>query len=228
MMASGSAVQVKGLGLSLVSARNRLMAAWRSTMPLKTPRLSRCRVSLAKKPSTALSQEAEVGVKWKWNLGCRSSQARHLGVFVCGVVVDDQVQLPPGRGLAIDLVEKADEFLMPVARHALADGAALQHVERGEQCGRAMALVVMRHRPAAGPLHRQSWLGAVERLDLRLLVDRQHQRVLRRIDVQTDDILHLGGELRRTETRRATQPAVAGPSFPRYGIKRTRELFSGL
>ena len=79
MMASGSAVQMKGLGLSLVSARKRLMAAWRSTMPLKAPRLSRCRVNLAKKPSTALSQEAEVGVKWKWNLGCRSSQAHTLG-----------------------------------------------------------------------------------------------------------------------------------------------------
>src|SRR6266478_5906881 len=67
MMASGSAAQMKGFGFSLVSWRKRLMAAWRSTMPLKTPRLSRCRVSLAKKPSTALSQEAEVGVKWKWN-----------------------------------------------------------------------------------------------------------------------------------------------------------------
>jgi hypothetical protein len=55
------------------------MAAWRSTMPLKTPRLSRCRVSLEKKPSTALSQDAEVGVKWKWNRGCRSSQARTFG-----------------------------------------------------------------------------------------------------------------------------------------------------
>ena len=52
------------------------MAAWRSTMPLKTPRLSRRRASLAKKPSTALSQEAEVGVKWKWKRWCRSSQAR--------------------------------------------------------------------------------------------------------------------------------------------------------
>ena len=30
-----------------------------------TPRLSRRRVSLAKKPATALSQEAKVGVKWK-------------------------------------------------------------------------------------------------------------------------------------------------------------------
>src|ERR1700686_3158449 len=37
------------------------VAAGDTTMPLKTPRLSRCRVGLAKKPSTALSQEAEVG-----------------------------------------------------------------------------------------------------------------------------------------------------------------------
>src|SRR6202166_3127289 len=56
MMASGSAVQVKGLGLSLVSARNRLMAAWRSTMPLKMPRLSRCRVSLATQPGLPMKK----------------------------------------------------------------------------------------------------------------------------------------------------------------------------
>jgi hypothetical protein len=39
-------------------------------------------------------------------------------------------------------------------------------------------------------------LGAVERLDLRLLVDRQRQRMLGRIDIEADDILHLGGKLR--------------------------------
>ena len=41
------------------------MAAWRSTTDRKTPRFKRRLDSLAKKPSTALSQEAEVGVKWK-------------------------------------------------------------------------------------------------------------------------------------------------------------------
>ena len=165
-------------------------------MPLKTPRLSRCRVSLAKKPSTALSQEAEVGVKWKVKRGCRSSQARHLGMLVGGVVVDDHVDRLAGRDLALDLVEKADELLMPVALHALADDLALQHVERGEQRRRAVALVVVGHRPAAALLHRQARLGAVERLDLRLLVDRQHQRMLGRIDIEADDVLDLGGELR--------------------------------
>lgn len=43
-----------------------------------TPFLRRRRVSLAKKPSTALNQDAEVGVKWKAQRGCRSSQARTL------------------------------------------------------------------------------------------------------------------------------------------------------
>lgn len=37
----------------------------------RTPRLSRRPHGLAKKPSTALSQKHEVGVKWKAQRGCR-------------------------------------------------------------------------------------------------------------------------------------------------------------
>src|SRR3984893_8266127 len=55
---------------------------------------------------------------------------------------------------------------------------------------------VVGHRAAAAALHRQPRLGAVERLDLRLLIDRQHQRVLGRIDIEADDVLDLGGKLR--------------------------------
>ena len=71
MIFSGSAVHVKGFGSALVSARKRLMAAWRSTTERKTPRFKRRLDSLAKKPSTALSQEHEVGVKWKTKRSCR-------------------------------------------------------------------------------------------------------------------------------------------------------------
>ena len=60
---------MKGLGASLVSARNRLMAAWKSMIDLKTQRLSRGLVSLAKKPLTALMRLAEVGVRWKVHRG---------------------------------------------------------------------------------------------------------------------------------------------------------------
>jgi hypothetical protein len=40
------------------------------------------------------------------------------------------------------------------------------------------------HRPVAALLHRQPGLSAVERLDLRLLVERQHLRVLGRVDIE--------------------------------------------
>jgi hypothetical protein len=64
-MASADLVQTNGLGCWLISARKRLMAAWSSTIEVKTPRLSLCRVRLANRPSAAYAQEQEVGVKWK-------------------------------------------------------------------------------------------------------------------------------------------------------------------
>jgi hypothetical protein len=83
MMASGSARQTNGLAPSLLrSAAKLLMAAWRSTTEQNTPRLRRRRVSVAKKPSTAVSHELEVshepevGVKGKVRRGWRSGHAR--------------------------------------------------------------------------------------------------------------------------------------------------------
>src|ERR1700736_4530528 len=70
----GSAVHTKGLGSELVSARKRVMAALRSATDRNTPRRRRRRVSLAKKPSTALSQDAEVGVKWNVQRGCWAAE----------------------------------------------------------------------------------------------------------------------------------------------------------
>ena len=69
MITSGSAVQTKGFGSMLCSARWRLIAAWRSTKELKLPRRNLRLLKVAKKPSTALSQEQEVGVKWNVQRG---------------------------------------------------------------------------------------------------------------------------------------------------------------
>jgi hypothetical protein len=76
-----------------------------------------------------------------------------------------------GGHLGFDGVEEADELLMPVALHTAANDSAVEDIERGEQRRRAVAFVVVRHRPGAARLHAQPWLGSVERLDLALLVN---------------------------------------------------------
>jgi hypothetical protein len=96
-----------------------LIAACSSAIERKVPRLSRRRVSAEKKVSTALSQEPEV--------------------------VEDDVEDFAGRHLPLDRVQEAEELLVAVARHAAADHRAVEHVERREQGGGAVALVD-RHR----------------------------------------------------------------------------------
>src|SRR5262245_33549917 len=73
-----------------------------------------------------------------------------LWVLVGGVIVEDHVHQLAGRHLGLDRIQKADEFLMPMALHAAADDLAVEHVEGGEQCGGAVALVIVGHpsRPA--------------------------------------------------------------------------------
>ena len=59
----------------------------------------------------------------------------------------------------------------------------------------------------AGPagLHRQTGLGAVERLDLALLVDGQHDRMGGRVDIKADDVAQLRHELRIARELEAAQ-----------------------
>lgn len=77
---------------------------------------------------------------------------------------------------------------MAVAPVALADDRAFEDVERGEQRGGAVTLVIMGHRAGTPLLYRQPGLRTVERSDLGFFVHTQHQRVLGRVDVEPDDI----------------------------------------
>jgi hypothetical protein len=115
-------------------------------------------------------------------------------MLVGGIIVEDDMDRPIGRDLALDGIEEANEFEMAVALHAAPDHGAVEHAERGEQGSGAVALVVVRHGLAAPGLDRQSGLGAVERLDLALFVEREHHGVGRRIDIEPDDVGQLGGK----------------------------------
>jgi len=90
----------------------------------------------------------------------------HLRMLVGSVVVDDGVDRLLDRYLRLDGIEEADELLVPVALHVAADDGTVEDVESSEQRGRTVAFVVVGHRSSTARLHRQTGLGAVERLDL--------------------------------------------------------------
>ena len=98
----------------------------------------------------------------------------HLRMLMDGVVVENRVNDLADRNFCLDGVEETDELLMAVTLHVAADDRAVEDIEGGEQRRRAMPFVIMRHRTGAALLHRQARLGAVERLDLALLINRQH------------------------------------------------------
>ena len=75
----------------------------------------------------------------------------HPGVLVGRVIVEDDVDRLVGGDLALNGVEKADEFEVAVALHTAADDGAVEHAERGEQGGGAVTLLVMRHGLAPAP-----------------------------------------------------------------------------
>ena len=111
--------------------------------------------------------------------------------FVGGVIVEHQMDVEIGRHGLLDLRQEFAEFDCAVALVAAADDPTGSDVQGGEQRGRAVALVVM-----AAPLdlprpHRQQRLSAVERLDLRLFIDAQHQGAVGRVEVEPNDVAHL-------------------------------------
>jgi hypothetical protein len=126
--------------------------------------------------------------------------------FVGVEVVQDDVNFPV-RMLGDDAVHKVRELDAPAAAVVAGFDQAGGHLERGEQgCG-AVALVFMvepRHRLAIGQL--QPTLSPLQGPDVRFLVDRKHQGVLRRLQVQRDNV---GGLLR--EGRIGADASTAPP-----------------
>ena len=111
------------------------------------------------------------------------------------VVIDDGMDRLSLRHPRFDGVEEADELLMAVSFHVLPDDGAIEDIEGSKQRRGAMPFVVMRHRAGAARFHRQAWLGALERLDLALFVDREDHRMSGRVDVEADNVLEFLCEL---------------------------------
>src|SRR6266446_9703209 len=111
------------------------------------------------------------------------------------VIVHHEMNVQIVWNSGFDLIEKLAEFCGAMASIALADDPAGCDVEGGKQrCG-AMALVVVTTARRLARSHGQHRLTAVQRLDLRLLIDTQYDGALGRGHVEADDVANLGDEV---------------------------------
>lgn len=133
----------------------------------------------------------------------------HLIVLVGRVVVENDVDDLASRDIALKDIEEANELLMPVALHVPPEHLAGQDIERGEQRGRSVSLVVVGHGGATPLLQRQPRLCAVEGLDLGLFVEAEDDGMSGRADVEPDNIVQfldegwIVGELEPTPPMRS-------------------------
>jgi hypothetical protein len=123
-------------------------------------------------------------------------QKRPHGLGLVGrQIVSGDVNLPPLRLRGDDVAEEFDKCRAGMSGHGLTEEFAGLRIERGEQRERAVA-VVLKAVPL-GPTGRQRHgIEAVERLNRRFLIDGEHRRVIRRIDVQPDHVRGLRLEVR--------------------------------
>ena len=92
----------------------------------------------------------------------------------------------------IEVLKKGQKLLMPMARLALRDDRPVEHIERGEQGGGTVSIVIVGHPFKVAQPDRQHWLGSLECLDLTLLVHAQAPALLvRRIEIEPDHVAHL-------------------------------------
>lgn len=119
-----------------------------------------------------------------------------LRVVVGGVVVGDAVDIQLGGHGLVDLAQEGQELLAPVARLTRGQHRTVEHVQCGEQGGRPVALVVVGDAFDVAEAHWQHRLRALQRLALALLVYADHQRVVRRAQVQAHHVTQLLDEER--------------------------------
>jgi hypothetical protein len=212
---------MQGRGFWLCSATKRLMAARRSTADRNTPFMRRRRVGVAKKPSTAFSHAAAVGVTWERPAPLPFGPGADLGVRMGGVVVEDDVRDRACGDVAFQRIAAADEPLMAVALPVLAHDGAVDPVQRGERRGPALALVIMGLGRAPALLQRQAGPGAVERSGLRRRVHARHHGMGARCGAQSTRFGCSTVSCRWFARPGAARPTDAVPSPVRSGFVRS-------
>lgn len=109
-------------------------------------------------------------------------------VFVRAVIVKNQVQVEVWRKLRVELAQELQELLVSVTRLTLADDLSIENIERREQRRSAVTDIVVGMRPASPLDEGQTWLGAVQSLNLALLVHAENDSSVRRVEIDADNV----------------------------------------
>ena len=91
-------------------------------------------------------------------------------MFVCAVVVEDEVQGDVPGKLGVQVPQELQELIMPVPRIALPDDTTLDDLKCGKQGGCAVAKVVVSVSATAAGFERQAGLRSIQGLYLTLLI----------------------------------------------------------
>ena len=144
------------------------------------------------------------------------------------IVVHDEMEIEAGLSFDVDLLEKPDKLLMPMARQAISNDPTVEQAEGSKKRRRAMTDVIMGHGSAPAFLQRQSRLGSVQSLDLAFLVQTQNQGLVRGIQVQSHHVAQLFDEvLVAAELEGADQVGLQVVLFPDSADGRFADVLGG-
>jgi hypothetical protein len=115
---------------------------------------------------------------------------------MCGGVIEHHMHLEVLGHRRVDQVQEAPELLGAMPGSHVRDHLAGAEVEGGVEVGGAVADVVVGAALGHTRHQRQDRRRAVKGLDLGLLIDAQHHRSIRRVQIQAHDVAHLLDELR--------------------------------
>src|SRR5439155_17521726 len=101
----------------------------------------------------------------------------------------------PSGGRSASSRWETSVLLMAIAPMKLPDHLAGRDIQAGEERCRPVSNVSMRLSRRNARTHRQQPLRTIQRLHLTLLVEARHQRVVRRVEIRSDDIANFLHEL---------------------------------
>lgn len=104
------------------------------------------------------------------------------------IVVEDEMNVQPRRHRRLNRVEERAEFTAALPLVQLPTHLTRLHVQSGKQRGGPEAPIVVRASRDLSRAHRQQRQHPVQRLNLGFLIHTLHQRLVRRMQVQAEDV----------------------------------------